>query len=60
MSKWHGGKGSAQRPSTIDRTQWEENYHKIFGYKDKQKCLECGEIYPMHTNKCAVKDINKS
>ena len=28
MSKWHGGKGSKQRPT--DRERYEENYERIF------------------------------
>lgn len=52
-SQWHGGKGSSRRPSVIDRAKWEENYHKIFGYKDeKKRCQECGEDLPSHTVKC--------
>jgi len=53
-SQWHGGKGSARRPATIDRAKWEENYHKIFGYKEKNKCQECGETGGMHTNRCIL------
>lgn len=47
-----GGKGSSRRPSTIDRAKYEENYHRIFGYKDKERCQECGELRGSHTNKC--------
>ena len=32
MSKWHGGKGSKQRPIT-NQKQFEENWDKIFGRK---------------------------
>jgi hypothetical protein len=52
MTQWHGGKGSSRRPSTIDRAKYEENYHRIFGYKDKERCQECGELRGAHTNKC--------
>lgn len=55
-----GGKGSARRPSIVDRTTWEENYHRIFGYKGGKKCLECGEVNDMHTNKCSLKAIKES
>lgn len=52
-SQWHGGKGSSRRPASIDRAKWEENYHKIFGYKDSTKrCVDCGEETPNHTVKC--------
>ncbi len=33
MSKWHGGKGSKQRPT--DRERYEKNYERIFGKKSK-------------------------
>jgi len=36
MSKWHGGKGSKPRPIS-DRKQFEDNWDKIFGKKEKQK-----------------------
>jgi len=36
MSKWHGGKGSKQRP-VQDRKQFEDNWDKIFGKKDGDK-----------------------
>jgi len=52
-SQWHGGKGSSRRPSIIDRAQWEENYHRIFGYKEeKKRCQDCGEVLPSHTVRC--------
>jgi len=51
--KWHGGKGSKAR--TVDRAKWEENYHRIFGYKNAdKKCVECGEVDGRHTNNCIV------
>jgi|CoawatStandDraft_6_1074263.scaffolds.fasta_scaffold149007_2 hypothetical protein len=34
MSKWHGGKGSVQRPQT-DKEKFDENFEKIFGSKKK-------------------------
>jgi len=33
MSKWHGGKGSAPRPT--DRKKYDEEYERIFGKKKK-------------------------
>ena len=36
MSKWHGGKGSKPRPIS-DRKQFEDNWDKIFGKKEKEK-----------------------
>ena len=52
-TQWHGGKGSSRRPSSIDRAKYEENYHRIFGYKeDKNRCLECGETSGQHTIHC--------
>mgnify|MGYP003331166988 CR=1 FL=1 len=35
MSKWHGGKGSKQRPT--DKDKYNENYDRIFGKKDPVK-----------------------
>jgi len=32
--KWHGGKGSVQKPTNQDK--YSENYDKIFGKKDKK------------------------
>lgn len=59
-SQWHGGKGSARRPATVDRAKWEENYHKIFGYKEnKQRCPECGESGGSHTINCIFKKVVK-
>ena len=34
--KWHGGKGSKQRP-VQDRKQFEDNWDKIFGKKQKDE-----------------------
>jgi len=59
-SQWHGGKGSARRPQSIDRAKWEENYHRIFGYKGEKKCEECGEVLPRHTNRCIIKPIEET
>ncbi len=59
-SQWHGGKGSARRLSSIDRAQWEENYHKIFGYKEEAKrCEECGEGRGHHTPNCILRKTVK-
>ena len=33
MTKWHGGKGSKQRPT--DNNKYRENYDKVFSYKNK-------------------------
>jgi hypothetical protein len=35
MSKWHGGKGSKQRPT--DHKKFEDNWDRIFGNKKKEK-----------------------
>ena len=35
MTKWHGGKGSAQRPT--DREKYNANYDMIFGQKQQQQ-----------------------
>ena len=48
------GKGSKQRP-ILDRAKWEDNYHKIFGYKGENRCQECGEVDGAHTVNCNVK-----
>ena len=32
--KWHGGKGSVQKP--VNQDKFSENYDKIFGKKDKK------------------------
>ena len=53
------GKGSKQRPIQ-DRAKWEENYHRIFGYKDKDKrCDHCGETSGKHTYTCVWYDRDK-
>lgn len=31
------GKGSRQRPKTVDQKTWEKNYEKIFGKKKQTK-----------------------
>ena len=36
MSKWHGGKGSKQRPT--DKQKFDNNWDKIFA----KPCPECG------------------
>jgi len=58
--KWHGGKGSRQRP-TVDRARYEENYHRIFGYKNNaaKKCDVCGEVDGRHTYTCEWYDREK-
>jgi len=35
MSKWHGGKGSKQRPT--DHKKFEDNWDRIFGKKEKKE-----------------------
>ena len=35
-NQWHGGKGSAPR-KTDNRKQYEDNWEKIFGKKEKPK-----------------------
>ena len=41
MSKWHGGKGSRQRPNDTDK--FNEQFEKIFGTrkKPKKRTSEC-------------------
>lgn len=59
-SEWHGGKGSKAR-KIIDRAKWEENYHRIFGYKDTyKKCDVCGETDGRHTYTCEWYDRDPS
>ena len=58
-TQWHGGKGSARRPESISRAQWEENYHRIFGYKGEKKCEECGEARGHHTPNCILQKTVK-
>ena len=43
MSKWHGGKGSKQRPT--DRKKYEENYERIFRKKQKFNSRNESENY---------------
>lgn len=38
MSKWHGGKGSDQRP--VDTNKFGENWDRIFGKKEEEKMEE--------------------
>lgn len=33
--KWHGGKGSKQRP--VDKKKFDDNWDKIFGSKQQQQ-----------------------
>tara|TARA_R110001592_G_scaffold352049_1_gene649587 strand:- start:969 stop:1109 length:141 start_codon:yes stop_codon:yes gene_type:complete len=35
MTKWHGGKGSTQKP--YDKDKFNANFDKIFGIKEKDK-----------------------
>ena len=40
-----------------DRAKWEEEHHKDFDYKQKNKlCLECGEADDRHTYTCIYYD----
>ena len=38
MSKWHGGKGSKQRPT--DTKKYQDNWDAIFGKKDKPSAVD--------------------
>lgn len=38
MSKWHGGKGSSQRPT--DTKKYQDNWDRIFGKKDKPSAVD--------------------
>lgn len=31
------GKGSRQRPKTVDQKTWDKNYERIFGKKESKK-----------------------
>ena len=47
MSKWHGGKGSKQRPT--DKDKFDDNYDRIFGKNQKVKQItnmngKCREV----------------
>ena len=33
MTKWHGGKGSKQRPTKVSDKEFQDNWEKIFGKK---------------------------
>lgn len=35
MSKWHGGKGSTQRPRKVSKEKFDQNWDRIFK-KDKE------------------------
>jgi len=35
MTKWHGGKGSMQKP--YDKDKFDKNFEAIFGKKKKKK-----------------------
>ena len=39
MSKWHGGKGSKQRP-TKDQKKFDDNWDAIFGKKDQPSAVD--------------------
>ena len=36
MSQWHGGKGSSPRPYSVNKKQFDDNWDKIFGKKEKK------------------------
>lgn len=42
MSKWHGGKGSKQRPT--DKNKFDDNYERIFGKNQKVKQKQVTEL----------------
>ena len=58
MTKWHGGKGSKQRPT--NKNKWSKGWDKIFKKKttditklknvweetSTKKCLSCNNSYP--------------
>lgn len=63
MSKWHGGKGSKQRPT--DQKKFSENWDKIFGNSLDNRyepivdsCQECG-MQGFHKMDCS-KNYEKS
>ena len=41
MSEWHGGKGSAQRPT--NKRRFDENFEKIFNKKSPEAGIELDE-----------------
>ena len=34
--QWHGGKGSRPRPYGVDKKQFDDNWDRIFGKKEKK------------------------
>lgn len=41
-TQWHGGKGSARRPSSVSKDQYDSNWDSIFNSTPEQ-CPFCGE-----------------
>ena len=38
--QWHGGKGSRPRPYGVDKKQFDDNWDRIFGKKEKKDVLD--------------------
>lgn len=50
-------KDKEQSDRFIKRAQFEEQHHKVFDYKQKNKlCIECGEKNGLHTYTCIYYD----
>lgn len=65
MSKWHGGKGSKQRPT--DRKNYEDNWDRIFGKKeelpsavDDAADVSSKYAHPAYTRYPHLKDLDKA
>jgi len=37
MNKWHGGKGSKQRPRQVPKNQFDDNWDRIFGKNNNER-----------------------
>lgn len=65
MSKWHGGKGSKQRPT--DQKKYEDNWDRIFGKKeelpsavDDAADVSSKYAHPAYTRYPHLKDLDKA
>lgn len=54
MSSWHGGKGSAPRPYSVDQQKFQDNWEKTFGKKqqaEEPKAVEKPDCWCYNCNK---------
>ena len=57
MSKWHGGKGSKQRPTKVSDKEFQDNWERIFGKKKPE--VKSRKHQPDHSLTQVHKDKTK-